>query len=455
MAATRRALIHSAVGTGGAIALAACGQQTGSEPSGAGARPKAASGAITWFMRASGQEAVWEQAAVQAFKSEAPAVSVSLETVSAGSEFDPKLTALFAGGTPPDVWTHWGQSGFGDYYARGLLNELSSYIGRDKLDTSTFMPGVYDTWKRNGKLYGLSFNQRFGTFLFYNKQLLQQAGLAPPPVSWDDRSWTWDKMVGYAQKLKANGVFGVAMGDQPGLWGLSYLFGGDFFTKEHYETGIAKTHKVNSPEVREAMQARADLMHKLRVYPTPADAKELGTANHGDQFANGQLAMLYDTGATWSRIETKAKFEWAVGAAPRHKSNKNVNFINPLMMAKESKNKEAAWTFIKWNVSEAGQRVLVQNAFQPVHKALLEEWTKATKAAMPAADLRKAIDGATANGHIGANQVIVDFAPIRNAVDDSMKPVWEGASSAADGLRNAAQQVDKLVADTYAKYGKT
>ncbi len=39
--------------------------------------------------------------------------------------------------------------------------------------------------------------------------------------------------------------------------------------------------------------------------------------------------------------------------------------------------------------------------------------------------------------------------------DDSMKPVWEGASSAADGLRNAAQQVDKLVADTYAKYGKT
>ncbi|MBI3974195.1 MAG: sugar ABC transporter substrate-binding protein [Chloroflexi bacterium] len=452
---TRRTMMTGGLPVVGVAAglLAACGpNQTGS--GGAGAAPRPASGTLTWFMRANTQEMAWEQAAVQAFKSAQPGATVNLETVASSGEFDPKLTALFAGGTPPDVWTHWGQSGFADYHARSLLGELTSFITRDKLDTSTFMPGVYDVWKRDGKLYGLSFNQRFGTFVYYNKQLLQQAGLQPPPASWDDRTWTWDKMVEYARKQTTGGNFGIATGAQPGLWGLAYLFGGDWFTKEHYETGVSKTHKATSPEVREAMQARADLMHKLRAYPTPADGKDLGTTNHRQQFVNGRLAMFFDTGSEWPGIDTGAKFEWGVTPAPRQKDNRNINFVNPLMLAKESKNKDAAWAFIKWHVSEPGQRVLVQNAFQPVHRALLEEWIKGSKVAMPAADVRKVVEGATAKSQIGPNQIMVDFGPIRTAVDESMKPVWEGSKSAVDGLRDAAQQLDKIVSDTYARYAK-
>jgi multiple sugar transport system substrate-binding protein len=454
MAISRRRLIQAGSLAGALTGLVACGEQ-GARSGGLGAAPQALGGSLTWFMRANTQELAWEQAAVQGFKAKEPGVTVNLETVATSTEFDPKLTALVAGGTPPDVWTHWGTAGFGDYYARGLLAELSAYIGRDKLDTSTYMPGVYDVWKRDGKLYALSFNQRFGTFTYYNKQLLQQAGLAPPPAAWDDRTWTWDKLVDYARKLTTSGgtrVFGIAAGAQPGLWGLAYLFGGDWFTKQHYETGVSKEHRASPPEVRQAMEARADLMHKLRVYPTPADAGALGTGNHRQQFINGNLAMYFDTGSEWPGIDTGARFDWGVGAAPAQKDNRNINFVNPLMISKESKNKEAAWAFVKWNVSEAGQRVLVQNAFQPVHRALLDEWIRGSKVAMPPADVRKAVEGATARSQIGPNQIMVDFAPIRAAVDEAMAPVWEGSRTAAEGLRDAAQRLDTILADTAAKY---
>ena len=148
----------------------------GERGGGGGAAPATLSGQLTWYMRAGAAELPWEQAAVAAFKGQAPGVSLTLETVPNANEFDPKLTALLAGGTPPDVWTHWGQSGFGDYFARGLLADLSAFAARDKLDGSVFLPNTFDAWKRNGKLYGLSFNQRFGTFVYFNKQLFDGAG---------------------------------------------------------------------------------------------------------------------------------------------------------------------------------------------------------------------------------------------------------------------------------------
>ncbi len=437
----------------GSGVLAACGGQAG-QSGGAPGAPKALSGEVTWFMRSQNQELPWEQGAVQAFKQEAPNVTVNLETVSTTNDFDPKLTALIAGGTPPDVWTHWGTSGFGDYYAKGLLADLTPLASRDKLDAGVFMPNTYDAWKRDGKLYGLSFNTRFGTFVYWNKQLFQQAGLQPPPVDWEDRSWTWDKMVEAAQKITATGQgFGINFGAQPGLWGLAYLFGGDFFKKEQYEKGVAKESNIGAPEVLAGVSARADLHNKLRVAPRSADIQASGARNSTDMFSLGKLGMLFDTGSEWPTIDKGAKIEWAVAAVPRAKDNKVVNFLNPLMLSRDSKNKDTAWAFMKWNVSEAGQRLLVQNGFQPVHKALLDEWLTGGSFKQSQADVKKAIDGAAPHGQISPNQLFADFAPVRTAVDEALGPVWQGDKSAADGLRDAKTKVDSLLADTYSRYG--
>ena len=279
-------------------------------------------------MRAGAGELPWEQAAVAAFKGQAPGVTLNLETVPNANEFDPKLTALLAGGTPPDVWTHWGLSGFGDYLARGLLADLSPFAARDKLDSSVFLPNTFDAWKRNGKLYGLSFNQRFGTFVYYNKQLFDGAGVPLPPVDWEDRSWTWDRMVEGARRITggaggAGQAFGVGAGAQPSLWGLAYQFGGDFFTKEHYANGVARTSNIGTPEVLAAMTVRVELMQRLRVWPTQADFQSVGISGLTPLFIAGRLGMLMDTGSEWPRIDKESKFEWGVRGAPSERQQEH------------------------------------------------------------------------------------------------------------------------------------
>jgi ABC-type glycerol-3-phosphate transport system substrate-binding protein len=160
-----------------------------------------------------------------------------------------------------------------------------------------------------------------------------------------------------------------------------------------------------------------------------------------------------DTGSEWPRIDKESRFEWGVAAVPRQKDNKVVNFINPLLLSKESKNKEAAWAFMRWNVSEAGQRLLVQNSFQPVHKGLVDEWLKGGGFKQPVADVRKAVEGAAPHSQISPNQLFVEFGLVRTAVDEAMAPTWDGARSAADSLREARTKVDAILADSYARYG--
>ncbi|HEX2033611.1 MAG TPA: sugar ABC transporter substrate-binding protein [Chloroflexota bacterium] len=456
---TRRGLLWAgAAGTAGTLLLGACqsGRQGGD--AGAGAAPKTVSGQITWFMRAQAAELPWEQGAVAAFKTQAPDVAVNLETVPAASEFDSKLTALLAAGTAPDVWTHWGQSGFGDYFARGLLADLTAFASRDRVDGSTFLPNTFDVWKRNGKLYGLSFNQRFGTFIYFNKQLFEGAGIPLPPVDWENRSWTWDSMVEAARRLTGAGsgggeTFGFGAGAQPGLWGLAYLFGGDFFTKEHYANGVARTSNIASPEVLAAMTARAELMHRHRVYPRPDDLRAAGTSSLTAHFIAGRLGMLFDTGSEWPRIEQEASFDWGVAAAPRQKDNKVVNFLNPLLLSRDSKNPEAAWAFMKWHITEAGQRVLVQHALQPVHRAMLDEYLSGRQLKQPPADVKRAIEGAAPHGQISPNQLMVDFGAIRTAVDEAMAPTWNGERPAAESLREAKTKVDAILEESFARYG--
>jgi multiple sugar transport system substrate-binding protein len=457
MTTTRRTIaLRGASAFAGAGLLAACGARSQTE-GGAPAAPKALSGTVQWFMRANAAELAWEQASVAGFKQLTPGVTINLETVPGSADFDPKLTALQAGGTPPDVWTHWGQSGFGDYYAKGMIGEVESFVTRDKLDMNQFFATVHDAWKRDGKLYGLSFNQRFATFVYYNKDLLTRAGVKLPPSDWEDKTWTWDAMVDVAKKVAnpANKVWGFAMGAQPRTWGAAYLFGGDFFTKEHYEKGVAKQSNIGSSEVQAAMQAQADLITKLMVWPSDADRNTLGSPapSYTKMFTTGNLAMMFDTGSEWPTVDKDSAFEWGVAPAPRQKDNKNINFINPLMISKESKNREAAWAFVKYNVTETGQKVLVANAFQPVVKSLLEEWLKTGKSKQPLADVKKVVEGAGPHTQIGPNQIMVDFQPIRTEVDNALAPVWRGEKSAADALRDAKTKVDALLADSFARYG--
>jgi hypothetical protein len=68
------------------------------------------------------------------------------------------------------------------------------------------------------------------------------------------------------------------------------MFGGDRIPEEAYETRWIRTFTGTSPEVVEAHQFPADLQHRHRVQPTPADLTEMGL-NPNTVFTTGRTAL--------------------------------------------------------------------------------------------------------------------------------------------------------------------
>src|SRR6266545_6103730 len=184
---TRRQLLVASGAGLSAAALAACG--TGNEGQAPEATPKALSGPVTWFVRNNQQENDWQKgSAVPNFAKQNPQLTVDLVVV-AGNEFDAKLTSLVVGGQSPEVWTHHGNRAFVDYRKNGWLAELTPLAARDKMDFGAFLPNTVDWFRSQGKLWALPYYQSYGSFLFYNRDMLDRAGLKAPPADGSDKSW--------------------------------------------------------------------------------------------------------------------------------------------------------------------------------------------------------------------------------------------------------------------------
>jgi multiple sugar transport system substrate-binding protein len=201
---SRRTLLRGALATAGSAGVAACARSGAPAAAPHAPAPAAVAGKVSWLVRNTQFEVDWENnVAIPDFAKQSPRATVDL-LVSPGGDYDAKLTAMVVGGSSPDVWTHWGGRSYVDYLHNGWLEDLTTYTSRDKVDLGGFLPNTVDWFKKKGKVYALPFSQSYGSFVYYNKNLLAAAGLKPPPADPNDKSWTWDAMIDVARKLTAN-----------------------------------------------------------------------------------------------------------------------------------------------------------------------------------------------------------------------------------------------------------
>ncbi|WP_197080989.1 ABC transporter substrate-binding protein [Gordoniibacillus kamchatkensis] len=137
------------------------------------------------------REKFFAETVIPEFEKQNP--GIKLEVINTPyEEFDSKMSTLVAAGTPPDVWSHWGHSGFVDYMTRKLTLDLTPYmkdLGNPNIGDSTLK--VYNI---DGKQYGIPLSI-FPSMVYYNKDLLQKAGVQIPNYKYGDPEWTWDKLV--------------------------------------------------------------------------------------------------------------------------------------------------------------------------------------------------------------------------------------------------------------------
>jgi multiple sugar transport system substrate-binding protein len=153
--------------------------------------------------------------------------------------------------------------------ATGALAPISDF----GLSADGFQEGVVSASTFEGQVYGLQpVTNSIG--LFYNVDILNQAGISPPK--------TWDELKTAAAALTQGERYGVAfsaVADYEGAWQfLPFMWtnGGD-------ETNIA------SPETAEALQLWVDLVNSGSA---SRSVLNWGQADVKDQFAAGNAAMM-------------------------------------------------------------------------------------------------------------------------------------------------------------------
>ena len=292
-----------------------------------------------------------QQKMVDKFNEEHPDIQVVLEAY--GSDFDTKISASMGSGDAPDVMYMWNYPAYHDG-----LEPLDSYIEKEGED---YKKNFYSTlWNYNsydGQIYGLPVG--FTTHcVYYNKDLFEKAGVEEPKDG-----WTWEDLEEKAKKInEATGVKGFSFSMKPDPYDYEmYLWsnGTAYCDKEGKMEGY-----VNSDKALETYKMFQDMAK---------DGYAVATEKSGsDEFESGQTAMFV-YGAWAVKKYTEAGVNFGLAKLPSFGTEKSASILSSsgVAIAKSSKNKEAAWEFVKYWTDEENNKSRIGTEF-PVLVSVVE-----------------------------------------------------------------------------------
>ncbi|TET15599.1 MAG: ABC transporter substrate-binding protein [Dehalococcoidia bacterium] len=387
---------------------------------------------ITWSFWGDPWEVDVNMRVIQVFETDYPNIKVEIRHEPWSTYFDTAEEWL-ASDSPPDVMF---LEDIPIYASRGLLENLEPYIDRDNYDLTDFYPGLLRVSTYQDSLYGLA-RDNDTKVIFYNKTLFDEAKLSYPVCG-----WSWEELRQTAIKLteKEDGEieqYGFAY--EPDIWWRVWVWqnGG-----EVYDDDFAPTKTLlNSSEAIGAIQFLADLTNVDRV--TPPYEVQRTSLGIGQLFQNGKLAMAFGNHALIPGFAATPGLRWDVVCLPQGKHRVNVAGGGGYVITAASRNKEAAWTFLKWLESPKGQAIFTESGIvvparrsvgqadvfmkqQPLHNAtvFLEE----TERGRPAPIFK----GGQA-------------AEAERLFDEAFKPVWEGEKSAREAVAEVVAEVNRLL----------
>jgi len=405
---------------------------------------------LTWLTRTDPVVNPWEDATIKSFEALHPTIQIQQVKVPTAS-YDQKMLTMIAGGSPPDVFSHWGSNSWADLVYRGVAADLTPYINASHFSFEGMPASLRNLYTIKGHVYGIPFASG-GSFLFYNVDLLKKAHLATPPTDWNDKSWNWATVLRYAQAMnKASGslsnrVFGL----YDNLWppnGNAMLWGGDIFPQSAYSTGVVDRVQATSAPVRQATQWQADQIFKYKIGPTPSQATSLSTA--ADPFLSGRIGLEM-TGVWGFWVFQPATFKWAAAPLPYIKTDKDVVFTDPWIMAKKSAHPQEAWTFLEYlsDPRYGGKTYMAATGVVPPFSQLLPGWAAGVHTHVPSlsvAQLTQLANGSMAHGQESINHLAINYGQYDSVIANVLTPVWTGRETSSAALAQLQQQLTSTI----------
>jgi multiple sugar transport system substrate-binding protein len=359
---------------------------------------------------------------VDAFEKANPNITVKVTTTDYANYFT-KLQTDLSAGTQADVFDVDSGS-YANFQADGVLAPL------DGVDASKYRTSVLDSYKTDGKQYGLptSFSN---VVLFYNKDLFDKAG-----VSYPTDSWTWADEQAAAKKLtdKAAGVWGDY---QPVTYNEYYKAlqqtGGDFLSKDGKKAAFDS----------DAGKRAADWIAGKSGTTMPTAADGAGTPDFDTNlFKSGKLAMWH-TGIWMFGVLGTLPFGWDVAVEPGDTQKASATFSNAVVVSNDSKQKAAAQKFADYLSSSKTMvdvRLKAGWELPPIaDEALLQPYLTAGTPAN-----RQAVFDSLEHIAI-APQLGSNSQKIQDDVTNALGEVAAGRQSTADAVAASASQVNDLL----------
>ena len=314
---------------------------------------RSASQAVSFMVFGDPAEYNAYQELVDAFNARQDDVTVNLTHVPSAREYRTRLVTEFAAGAPPDV-TLMNYRRYADFAANGMLEPLGPYLEQsDLIQLDDFYEAATDAFMWRGSLMCLPQNIS-SLVVYYNQDLFDAAGLPYPPDK-----WRWDDFVETAvsltKDLDGDGTIDqYGLGVEPSLFRLApFVWQNDAPLVDDLTDPTRLT--LTRPPALAAFQWFADLHNVYGVVPgRVAEAAQ----DSESRFLAGTTAMYFNSRRGVPTYREIDRFTWDVAPLPNGKTSAGILHSDGYCLSATAVHKNAAWTFIEFANSVAGQTII-------------------------------------------------------------------------------------------------
>jgi multiple sugar transport system substrate-binding protein len=426
------------VATSANASVGSASSATTTQPSASQAASGAQPVTLTWLAGRSAQEAPIWQAMADAFNKANSTVKVNFVNDPAG--WQPKLTALMAAGTGPDI-VRLESNGFTDLVRKDFFITLDPYIATAgaALDLPDFFPQALTAFKVQGKQYAMPMVLSC-LVMNYNTRLVQEAGLAAPASG-----WTWNDYLQWSQHLtKTSGSgtdqWGTTFETSSILRSIAFIWqnGGTLFNQTFSQATFTATPTVG------AYTFLTDMLYKYHVAPTPkdlADAKQ----SMAQLFVNEKIAS-YIVGP-WDRdIFNQGKnLTWDAAPLPKGAASDTTPlFVGGYPITSQSKQPADAWTLVQFLTGKDSSLAWAKvGTSSPARQSAASSPAFLTQAGPPKNAKEVYVDYPAQAGRPSPD--FAGYSDVSSALEKAVAPMWQGTVTPQEALTKAEPIVDALL----------
>jgi alpha-glucoside transport system substrate-binding protein len=292
-----------------ALALTVAGCGGGGDDGGSTGNTQA--GGETTFADLSGQTvevaAVWTGAEQEAFKAVlddfAAKTKATVNYTPTGDDLAAFYGGKIAGGSPPDVGLISQPGLIAEYAQKGSIKPIDDVAGQQL--TANYSADWVNLAKVDGKSYGVPFKGATKATMWYNKDVLEQAGVQPPT--------TWAELKTAAQTISDSGTPAISVGGGDG-WTLTDWFENVYLQTaggEKYDQLVKHEIPWTDDSVKVALEALAQIWGEKDLLAANATKTDFPTSVNNVFAGEPKAGIVYEGDFVYGAItgdKSKADF---------------------------------------------------------------------------------------------------------------------------------------------------